>query len=217
MSAHTFNILCTETIVIVIILILVRFKTVVAFSLPFVLFVLVGWFNDTLSHILIATIRSNVINSNVYWIVENLLLIWLFKEWNVPPDKKNLYQKLAVVGLALWIADNLILHSLTTFNDGFRLWHSLTVVVLSVRQINSLLFKETRSLFRNPMFIISIAMVIFYSFAAIIEVFYLVYPYGNWNFFLSKIFNSLNLLSNILFTVAVLRIPKKETLQLAFR
>jgi hypothetical protein len=113
---------------------------------------------------------------------------------------------------AIWIYDNLIWNRLTTFNSLFHISYSFCLIFLSIDQINRLIVSARGSLWRNSRFLICAGIIIFYSYQATIEVFYLLKLefsdkfYDNIFFILTLV----NLFVNLVYALAILWIPKKQ-------
>jgi len=135
--------------------------------------------------------------------------VYQFYKWNDNGLKK--YVILALLGLAVWSADNLVLNSITHNNSLFRAFYSFLVVFFSIDQVNKLVIYERGPLFKNPMFIICITFLLYYGFKAFVE------SYNMFHLGLSKtllrdlwiILYFVNGIANLLYAIAVLWIPTK--------
>ena len=188
---------------------IIRFKSIIPDYYPFIFIIWLGVFNETLSLVLIFTMGRNTVNSNIFVLLEYLLIVYQFYRWNDNGLKK--YVILAFLGLAVWSADNLVLNSITHNNSLFRAFYSFLIVFFSIDQVNKLVIYERGPLFKNPMFIICITFLLYYGFKAFVE------SYNMFHLGLSKtllrdlwiILYFVNGIANLLYAIAVLWIPTK--------
>jgi len=194
---------------------LVRYKYVLPVYRPFLFFIWIGTFNEALSWVLIEVNRNNVINSNIYVLVEYMILLLIFFRWN-DDARKNRYYFLLAAGAAIWFTDNFIIHSLNTINSLFRVFYSIVVLFLSINQINKLIVYEKKKLIRNAMFQVCMAFVFFYSYKAFIETFYILQlPFSKLFYMnLFQVLLFVNLFTNLVYAIAVLCIPTKREFSL---
>ena len=205
MSSFLLEIALNYSILIAAIIGIIRFKSIIRDYYPFIFIIWLGFFNETLSLVLIFTLGRNTINSNIFVLLEYLLIVYQFYKWN---NKKGLkkYVILALLGLAVWSADNLVLNSITHNNSLFRAFYSFLVVFFSIDQVNKLVIYERGPLFKNPMFIICITFLLYYGFKAFVE------SYNMFHLGLSKtllrdlwiILYFVNGIANLLYAIAVL-------------
>lgn len=197
---------------------LVRFLKIERSYRPFIYICCAALINELLSLIIIQFVSSNAINANIYVLIELLLFSWQFYAWGSLRKYKWQWPLLLFFLSGIWIFDNLIWNDLSHFNSLFRIASSFCLIFLSIDQLNKLIFSETGNLLRHPRFLICTGIVIYYSYKATIEVFYLLKLnfsnsfYDNIFFFLSLI----NILINLIFALAVLWIPRKQKYMLPF-
>ena len=195
---------------------LVRYKKILVSYRLFVIFLLVGLVNDSLSHFFIKYLKGNAHNGNVYVLIESFNLIFIFYNWG-SFGKKILY--LILSGFALiWVAENFVFGSIFHINSFFRLVYSLALVILSIDQINVTMMHERKNLFKNARFIICCFFAFYYTFKATYEAFYLV-PLVMSNRFYDNLFLILvfvNLFTNLGYAIAMLWIPTKQKFTLPY-
>lgn len=179
---------------------------------PFFVLLWIGMINDTFAAILSHTTGNNIANSNIYVLVEFALLLLLFYRWNDSVRKRK-YWLLLGVGLAVWILDNFILHSLTrSINSLFRIYYCLIILFMSIDMINRLIVFERKMLIRNARFLISVGFVCYFSFKAFIESFYIFELPFSKAFYANIFFimSCINVFCNLVYTLAILWIPKRQ-------
>lgn len=200
------------SIVIATVIGLIRFKEVLPSYWPFLIILCLGFLNHTLSVIFNEIIRSNAVNSNVYVLLESLLYLLLFKNWGAFYKKNILFNFLFVFLFSLWTYDNLIWHSITITNSMFRIISSFILIFLSIGQLNKLIVTAKKPLLYNAIFLICCGVITYFSYKAIIEVFFFIQlPASDQfytNIFIILIF--VNFIVNLIFAWAVLWIPKKQ-------
>ena len=190
---------------------LIRFSKISVAYQPFVYYCILDVLNHTLSAILIEVYHSNTINSNIFVLIEAILFLILFKNWGLFKKRMAVFYLLLAILGSVWIIDNLVWHRLNTVNSLYRIAYSFILVLLSIEQLNILISSARRNLLYNSCFLICSGIVIYYTYKATIEVFFLIQLKAS-NTFYSNIFIILvfvNLFVNLLFSWAVLWIPKK--------
>ena len=176
---------------------------------PFVFFIWLGLFNEILSLFLIYNYQSNAANSNLYVLLEYMILLLQFYKWNNKGIKK--YYWLAAIGMAVWITDNFIINTLSQNNSIFRVFYSFVILFFSIDQLNKLLVFEYGNLLKHPIFIACITFVFYYGFNVFVESFNMVHlglnPAILRNLWIILYF--VNGTANLLYAIAVLCIPTK--------
>lgn len=190
---------------------LIRFRKVEKTYQPFLIIVCLGFINHCLSVVLIYYFNSNSINGNIFVLTESLLYIWQFSSWRLFKKRKTAII-LALILLLVWIIDNLVWHNLHEINSGFRIFSSFMMVFLAIDQLTSLITKAKVNLLKNAVFIICSGMLIYFSYKAFIDVFFLIELRPNMKLEIPiyKILVGINFFVNFLFAWAVLWIPKKK-------
>ncbi len=208
----TIAIILSYSIAIAGIFAVIRFKHTTRFYHPFLFFIWTALASEIINDICIRFFHSTEVNSNIYTLIEFLLIVWLFAQWNSIYTDKKFYYTILVIGFAVWVLDNLLLYSLQHQNSIFRIFYAILFVYLSIMQINKLIFSSEKNIVYNSQFIICIAFLIYFSYKATFEIFFLVQVGWSNNFYvqLFTIFVFVNLFSNILYAFAVLCIPKKQ-------
>ena len=195
-----------------------RFKKILKSYRPFVYYATLAFLNEFLSATLVLNGFRHGLNSNIYILVEFILILWQFGEWGVHQHKKLLYQVCGVVLSIVWIWDNLILNSPETNNQVFRMSYSFLLIFLSIDQINHVIVTEKRNILLNARFIICAGFLIFYTFKVLYGVFVLVSPKMSLNFqiYMLVIMFTVNFIVNLIFAYAALWIPTKQRFTLPY-
>lgn len=197
------------SIIIAAVIALFRFKTIMVDYYPFIFFIWFGLFNEMVSLFMIFNFRSNAVNSNIYVLLEYMIILFQFYKWNDGGIKK--YYWLAGIGIAVWIADNFIINSISQNNSVFRVVYSFIIIFFSIDKVNSLLIFENRNLLKHPAFIICISFIFYYGCKAFVESFNMIHLGLSPNVLkdLWIILYFVNGIANLLYALAVLCIPTK--------
>lgn len=182
---------------------------------PFLWLLWAGLVNEVLSFFLILTSGSNYYNYNLFLLLEAVLLCLFFKRQGVFKDRPWLH--VLLVGLfGAWWAGELVFTPLESFQSYSLIAFSLVIALLSIRQMNRVIFLENHTLWRNACFLLCLCFVVYYTSSAVVEIFllaglgrsafYRLYIYG--------IFLFINALVNLLYFFAVLWMPMKRRLLL---
>lgn len=209
-SGFLLTIVFNHSIILAAIIGMIRFKSIHSDFYPFIYILWLGLINETLSLIFIYTNQSNTINSNLFVYLEYLLFLWLFYKWH--SFHRKFYYILIIGGLAIWIADNFILHSITRNNSMFRVFASFVIVFLSIDRLNIIVIFEKTVLHKNVEFIICVIFLIYFVFKSFVEAF------NMFHLSLSKellntlwvILGFVNFITNLLYALVTLWIPTKQ-------
>lgn len=190
---------------------LVRFKKIHPKYYLFIYLIWTGVVNECISRYCVSHTGTNVINSNIYCLIEALAIIGIYYQWNLFGEKRNLFVVLIISVAAFWFIDVLFIESLRVFISYFIISYSFLVTILSIAFLNRLLVFEKKSLFKNPEFIICLCFIVFYTLNVITEVSFLYGDRLSRSFSMSvhNIFTITNLLVNIFFTYAIICMPRK--------
>lgn len=197
-------------------LVLFKINFAIRCYLFFILYLWAGFLNDTVSYAFIIKTQSNLLNSNIYTLLAWFITLAQFAVWNRKPVSH--YLAFAVPGLLVWLFDNVYLNNISDNNSIFRLFFSLVIVLFSLDQFNKIIIYEKAPLSRNPIFLICTAFILFFGSKAFLESFNL-FHVGLSDLFFRKLFlilSVVNLLANLLYTYAILCIPRKQEFTLPY-
>lgn len=203
------NVISGLSISIPALLILRRRKNTHPSFYPFAVLLWVGAVNEILSLVMILTRNHNLVNSNIYVLIEFVIILFLFRNWNGWRTRTTII--FMAVGFAVWVIDNFVWHELTDNNSLFRLFYSLVIMLLAMDALSTTVIEERRSLFKNPIFLISLTFIIFYAFKAFYESFNLFHIGINSKFHYNLwiVLSAINLFANLNYALAILCIQKK--------
>ena len=196
----------------------IRFKKINPTYYPFVICIWIGLFNEIISYIVIKAGHSNAINSNIYVLIESILFTLQFKRWGLFQYNKWLFPSLIVLFIITWLAQNFYISKITFFSSEFRILYSFALVLMSISQLNKILSREKKSLLKNSIFLICIGFILYYTYKIIVEAFW-VYGLNNSRDFRNNVYlimAYINLISNLIYAMAILWTPAKHRFSLPF-
>lgn len=189
----------------------IRMKKTDPAFVPFILFLTAGFVAEVASIILIKRHYSNVPVFNVYSLVESLLLIRLFYCWGLFRELRRMPVVLYVLFPAASFGEWIYRHDVTAFTSFFVIGFSMIIVFLAINQLQIVLFTEPFRLYRNPVFLICMGLLLYFTGTILTEVFW-VYGLNGSRVFRDRvleIFSYVNLFTNFVFLIATLWIPLK--------
>jgi hypothetical protein len=212
MKPHLFALISAYSILIAAAIGAIRFLKVTTDNRPFFYLVWIALVNEILSQIFLATIHTTAVNCNIYVLFEAILYCWLFYNWSSLFRNKRKFRLLILFLCIIWVADNFFLNTIFQINSLFRIISSFILVFLAIDQINQLLMTERSEILVNARFLISMGVIIFFTYRAIVEAYYLFkLPFSNLfyhNVYL--IMDYVNLFVNLIFGIAALWIPTRQ-------
>jgi hypothetical protein len=189
----------------------IRYQKIDPVYRPFLFLIWLSLINEILSIVLAYTIRNNVVNNNIFTLLQSLLILWQFRNWKSFQRYRRLLMVLIVLVIASWTIEISFVHTINDFTAYSLILHAFMVVLLSISMINVLLLREYRSLLKNPIFLICTGFILYFTMSILTEIFW---QYGlneNKDFRLSiyRILQFINLFSNLIYALAVLWMPAK--------
>lgn len=189
---------------------IIVFKKIDTSFRPFLYYIWVGTVNETISNQIIPRGGQTNLNTNIYVIIASLLLVWFFRKQGAIRNRALYFFILASL-VVVWVLEHFIFGWITDFTTWFRTYWSFLVVLLGINALNLVLLKRV-NLFRDSLFLISMALVIFYVYKSIVQA---IGIYGlvasekfNWTIYIILMY--LNALTNLVYVPAILWIPKKK-------
>lgn len=207
----TLALVLSASIFIPVLIAVVRLKNINSVYYPFVLLLVLGLFNEVLSYVLIKNKISNAINNNIFYLLESWLITYQFREWKLFDRRKFGFMILIAAFTGGWVAENLIFGTIMVFCSHFIMLHSFAITLLSISMINLLLARTKKSLWKNSVFFICAGLILFFTYAVVVEAFYIFDVSSSKSFqnAVVTILYIINLLANLLYAFAVLWMPKK--------
>jgi hypothetical protein len=197
---------------------IIRFKKINAIYYPFLFSIWIGCVTELISLILAENNIRSYVNNNIYIFIESILITFLFKNLGLFKASKKVFYVLIISLILGWLVENIILGNITTFSVYFTIYSSFIIVLMSITIINRLLVKSRRKFFTNASFLLCIAFIIYFTFQVLVYSFW-VYGVQSDSGFLLNIFSIMvyiNLLTNLIYALAVLWMHKKQEFTLQF-
>lgn len=210
--ANIINFLLSQSILIPVFIGLIRIKNFNLSYYPFFLLLILGFFSELASFILIEGYNSsNAPVIKLYSLFESLILLYQFYLWKAERRRHLMFISLWGICLLFWIVEVLIFGNFNTFSPYFRVFYAFVIVLLSVNQINSMIFYHEGALFKNPRFILCLGFIIIFLYQIIYEASFFIG--SDQSIVANKIilgFGYINFLINLLYAAAVFFISGKK-------
>jgi hypothetical protein len=210
--SYTWVIVSSFSIGIAATLAFIRFTGIEKSFAPFVILVWLGLLNESISYLLTHQGHSNAVNSNIYTLVESILLLWFFRLQGSFSGNRRFFYLLAGIFIIGWVVEKFLLYDIRRFSSYFTTLYSFCVVLLSIHTINRLVAGEPKNRAFNAVFLICIGFVLFYTYALLVEIFW-IYGLNSGAEFRVQVYRILafiNLFVNLLYAVAIIWIPRKQ-------
>ena len=196
----------------------IRFRSIHSVFRPFIYCIWLGFINEFVSIILAHVIHNNAVNSNIYVLLESLLITWQFYKWGLFGKYKTLYPSLLILLTTTWLLENFIISNILQFSSWFRVFYSMVIVLMSISELNRQIVRERGMLLKNAEAIICITFILYFTYKVLVETFWL-YGLNESTTFQSSVYfilNFINLFSNLIYALAVLWIPTKRRFTLPY-
>lgn len=213
----TLPLLFSFTIAIAAIIGALRFKKIDRSYYPFIYLCWIAFFAEVVALIVNTLTRGSQIPSNLYVLIEALLLTWQFRLWGSFERRRNLYPVLMYSFLIVWMIDNFIINKTIHHASSYcRIVFALSMVILTIDQINRMIVRERKVFLTYSKFIICMAIIIYFSYKIVIETFYIYAAIQKSTpAFIDSILaihNYVNLFTNLIYAYAILWAPKKKAM-----
>lgn len=168
------NFLLSQSIIIPIIVALVRFRKIGKVYYPLLVLLLIGLLSELASFICINAFKTNAPVVKVYSLLECCIILYQLYLWKNSSKYTRLFASLIIICVVFWIVEVVIFKNINTFSPYFRVFYAFVIILLSINQINSMMFYQNVSLVKNPVFIICLAFIILFLYQIILEASYYV-------------------------------------------
>lgn len=144
---------------------LFRLKKVDRSYYPFLVYIFVSLANELFVglYLIEQDKKYNILNWQVFNLFEAIVLYWQFYVWLNFTKHRSIANLVFALLIAGWLIENFVHSSIYAFNPVFIISYSFLLLLLSVQAINQIILKQnTTPLHKNAMFIISVAMVLYF-------------------------------------------------------
>ncbi|HMC99951.1 MAG TPA: hypothetical protein VKH37_07355 [Ferruginibacter sp.] len=195
---------------------LIRYRAIDPVYQPFLWCLWIGLLNEIISVLLLWYRKPTVININLYYLIEALLFLLLFKNLGSFRRKQMVFFILLGAMVVGWLSETLLLSHMIGFNSYFLIGYAATLCILSVVMISELLVRVRTNLLKNSEFIICVAFLVYYTFEILSEIFWMYGLGENKQFRMNVEWISVftNLFANLLYTIAIAWMPIKRKFSL---
>ncbi len=129
----------------------------------------IGLINELVCYLFFAQ-TSNAMPTNIYFLLEFLILCRQFQRWGHVLVKPWQYLSLQSAMVALWIIENLVCGKIRMFSPFFQVSYSLVLILLAVNQLNWLIVNVRGNILRNTIFLVCVAIIVFFSYKVLAEI-----------------------------------------------
>jgi hypothetical protein len=195
-----------------------RFAQIGDIYRPFVYLIWIACITEVLNIYFAYRYHNNVVIMTIYGFCESLLLLWFFSRLGIFKRQKKLLYFLIAFFLIIWFSENFLgKHFGSRISFYFDIVYAFLVVLFSIRAINDLLFTE-KELLKNPVFLICIGLIIFFTYQIVQRMFGLFGLRDSIDFRRSvqRILSVINCLSNLIYALAVLWMRKRKPFTFQF-
>jgi hypothetical protein len=201
--------LLSQSIMVPIIMGTIRIKRLGKMYSPFFLLLLLGFLAELASFIFIDAFKmSNAPVIKVYSLLECCIILYQLYQWKNSTKYLQLYISLAGICVLFWIIESIVFININTFSPYFRCFYAFIIILLSINQINAMMFNHEDALFKNPKFILCLSFIVYFLYQIIYEASYFVG--SDKSIIANKIiigFDYINFAVNLLYAVALFFIP----------
>ena len=204
--------LISESVLFPLIAGLVRFRRLGGAYRPFFLMIVCGALNELVSFIVIKLVHNNAVPTNIESLLEWNLIAWQFFVWGLLQTRRTAFYVLLSVISLVWVVEDLVFWQIVSYPPYFSVLYSFLIVLFSVNKINFMITHDYRKLYGNPIFLICIGFIIYYVYSIIYDWAYqtsLTEPTGITSDIIN-LFGYVNALANVIFAIALLRIPRPQ-------
>ncbi len=204
--------LFSQSILLPLVIGLIRIRKIQSSYYPFLVLIVLAALTELLSFISIRLFDTNAIVSNIYCLVECMLILYQFYRWRFYTKPRAWYWALPAVCMLIWTTENLVFMQIMHFGHVFRISYAFLIVMLSINEINYLITHENRQLFKNARFLICMGFIIYFLYQILFEGSLFIAEMDRNKIISNKIISLLvyiNVLVNLIYAAAMLLIPEK--------
>lgn len=199
------NFLLSQSIIFPITVGILRIKKMAKAYSPFFIVLMLGLLAELASFFFINVLKmSNAPIIKAYSLFECCLLIYQLYLWKNTDRNRQWFMVLIGICISFWFIETIVFSNLNTFSPYFRVFYAFILVLLSINQINAMMFNHEGALLKNPRFILSLGFIIFFLYQILYEAAY--YAGSDKSEVANKIimgFGYINFVINLLYAIAI--------------
>ena len=189
-----------------------RYQKVGGPYLPFFLLLWLGVINEGVKLVLALQRTGHGPLTNVFALLQALLLTWQFHHWGLFAYHRRLLAVLVAVLTGVWAATALWGVHPFGFNSLFLFFSSVALAVMAIAMQSQQMVWSGGALYRNPMFLISLGVGLRFGASALSEIFWLYSltttpAFQKW---FADVQSWVNLGINFIFLIAILWMSRKR-------
>ncbi|AFD06987.1 hypothetical protein [Solitalea canadensis] len=168
--------------------------------------------NDILGILFQSLFNNNLILINFYVIINFVLLTTQFRLWKLFENARVTFWGLNIIVISIWVIESLLNRNLFVLNNYSWAVSAFLLVILSIQQINKILFKEKGIILINYKILVSLGVVLIHLLYCLIALF-INFKFNASNaFYMSvlKLHTPISIAVNILFAYAILQMPERK-------
>lgn len=196
----------------------VRYRRIHPTYHPFLYLCWLSLLNELISYFLIYNGFSNAVNGNLFVLGEVFLITWQLRNWNRVHYFKGFYTVFVLLCIAFWALEMFLVPAWYQTITCFRIFYSFVIVIMSIECLNRQLSTERGRLLKNPVVLICLAFILYFTYTVIVGVFW-IYGFGGSVDFRRNmvwILIYINVLCNLIYALAILWMPAKLRFTLPF-
>jgi hypothetical protein len=180
---------------------------------PFIYYIWLGGLVEVLNDVLITNgVNNTTISTNIYVLLSSLMMIWFFYRMDSVIKFEKYFYFILVAFICLWVFETFIFRTINEIGSYYRILFSLVIVLISISSLNYLLTSYSGNLVGNPIFLVCVGTILYYTIKILVETFWL---YGSnssheFRIQLYRIMPYVDIVTNLIFSFAILWIPKKQ-------
>ena len=189
----------------------IRFRKMDPAYYPFLICIILAAVNEIITFLLANAGFSSAYFFNTYSFIESILLFVQFMLWRTY-RLVTLKTIIGVLTITLFYVVSMFIISSGEAESIFMIGYAILLLILSLNEISHQLITTTNQLVKNANILIPFGLIIFYTYAIFIEVFWW-YSHTETSVLSSKIYDIIpfiNFFVNLIFAYAILWIPRKQ-------
>jgi hypothetical protein len=136
---------------------------------------IIGFLTELASFVFIDAFKtSNALVIKIYSLLECCLILYQLQLWKNVKKYRQLFIFLYGICIAVWVVENIVFLNINVFTPYFRVFYAFVIVLLSINQINSMIFNHEGALFKNPRFILCLSFTILFLYQIVYEASYFI-------------------------------------------
>lgn len=212
---YLINFIISLSIVFAVIIGLIRFRKIDKAWYPFVYRACLVLLVEILRRIFIVMQDTHTASAilNVFSFLDFYLFTLFFNNWGLTNNKRP-FQITVIVFFLCWVIITFFIGGFTSANLYFRILYSFALVFFSVSMLNGLIVRERGNILKNPLFLVCVGVIIFYTLFILVCVTQLSLFRQNiskgFRQNLQEIISYTNLFVNLIYALALLWVPRKK-------